>query len=1346
MTPQQLLVGDETSVRTEVLHELFEATAAAHAGALAIVFDQEEVTYEELGARANRLARYLRKRGVARGSVVAMLLPRSVDAYVALLAILKAGAAYVPIDPDYPADRVSFILEDSGAGTLVTTSELSMRHQGFRGARVRIDTDREAVAAESPAALAHDQNCAQPEDLCYIIYTSGSTGRPKGVMVEHRNVSRLVRAEGRIFSVRPDDRVYQGASLAFDLAVEEVWLAFHSGATLIAATPEMAHAGPDLARQLAEYGVTVLSCAPTLLSMMDGDVPGLRLLILGGETCSNQLVARWAKPGRRIVNTYGPTEATVIATYADVSPERPVTIGRAVPGYRVHILDDELRPVRRGQTGEICIGGAGVARGYVGRAAETQARFVADPCGGSGAKIYRTGDLGRMDQDGNIHFLGRADGQVKLRGLRVELSEIESVLLEGPGILGAGCAVRVNGSGIPHLVGYVVPRDGSPVDEEQLRAHLQNRLPAWMVPALIETVRDLPRFPNGKLDRASLPEPRSRAEARALRPEPATTATEKRLLEIWRDLFRPLRVTRHDDFFLDLGGHSLCAARMVSELRKDRKWASVTVADVYHHPTIARLAEAIDSATQVRRDTPPWAAANQDEACERRRHFHAGLAQSASLYFVFGFRAAAMIAPYLIYFLLVAHHSMGQSAAWAAISGVAALPILLLLAVSAKWVLLGRIRPGRHALWSGFYVKWWFVQTLVDSLPLTRLGGTPWLPLVYRLLGARIGKNVHLATDRLAAFDLIAIDDGASVDEGASLPGYSVERGELVIGPVNVGRGCFVGARTVVGANSVMEDGARLEDLSLLPSRSRIAAGETWAGSPPRRVTAPRPDAPPPAPRRIHQIAAAAFYALWIAAFPLIELAAFVPGMAILTHFHGWQVVLAAPFAGACFMLCLTAQVIALKWLLVGRARAGKYAVHGWFYMRNWVVEQLLALGVEVTGPLHATLYVKPFYAALGAKFGKLVEFSTASTTTPDLLSIDDGATIADEVSLGASRIEGGWLTLAPTRLGRRAFLGNSAVVPAGSTLGDHSLVGVLTAAPSGDGQAAERGASWLGSPPIRLPRRQSSAAFVEERTFRPARKLLAARAACEIARVTLPDAGFILVALSVIQAALALWERLGAAVTLLALPAISAGCSLAALMAVALIKWIVIGRYKPFERPLWSGFLWRLEFVNALFEFFATPLALDAFEGTPLLPWYLRLLGARIGRRVYAATTGFLEWDLVEIGDRTVLNQECILQTHLFEDRVLKGARLRIGADCEIGEQSIVLYDTTIGAGATIGPLSLVMKGEAVPAGTRWSGSPLSADATPAELPVRAAAAGTLPLAHSDRTATDPTRAALCR
>lgn len=1302
------------------LHRLFERQADTRPQAAAVVFGREETTYADLESSANCLARLLRRRGVGSGSVVAMLLPRSMDAYVVLLGILKAGAAYVPIDPEYPADRVAYILEDSGAQALVTTASLARRHAAFRGAVVRADADREAIATESPARLLPDERGADSRDLCYVIYTSGTTGRPKGVMIEHRSACHLVRTEGRIFAMRPEDRVYQGFPLSFDASVEEVWLAFHAGATLVAGTPEMAHAGPDLSWFLTERGVTVLSCVPTLLSMLTEDVPTLRLLILGGEACPDRLVARWARPGRRMVNTYGPTETTVIATYASLSRGKPVTIGRALPGYRVHLLDDELQPVPQGKAGEICIGGVGVARGYVGLPEQTRARFVPDPFAPEGeadARIYRTGDLGRLDADGNLQFLGRVDAQVKLRGFRVELTEIESVMMQVDGVLAAACAVREDVPGVQQLAGYVVSRNGK-VDEDRLRAHLRSQLPAYMVPALIETVTELPRLPSGKLDRASLPAPRARhaaAKAAARRPH---SRTERRIMKVWKRLFHPQPVSVEDDFFLDLGGHSLLVARMVSELRKDRRFARLSVTDVYEHPTIASLASALDAA--ARRSPPSRPAKDPPDAPQERpspgewgHHFLAGVLQSVGLYFIFGFRAFEWVTPYLVFFLLIEHgFPWRASAAWAAASALAVFPLLVLVVVAAKWLVLGRVRPGRYPLWGWYYLRWWFAQTLVASVPVDFLAGTPLLPFFYRLLGARIGKDVYVGTERLAAFDLTSIGDGACLDDDATLFGQTVEDGELVIGPVTVGRRCFVGTRSVLREGAVMEDGARLEDLSLLPVGARIPAGETWAGSPARRVSFSNPvTSPPPARGPLRSAAIVVLYAAFILVIPLLLLGAFVPGVTLLMHLdpleHPFLYLSAAPLVGASFVLLIATEVALFKWLLVGRVRAGTYPVHGGFYVRNWMVDQLLAFSLHTIAPLRATLYLAPWYRALGAKLGRFVELSTATSMMPDLLDVGDGGTVADEASVGAGRVEGGWMTIAPTRLGRRAFIGNSAVVPAGAQIGDGSLVGVLSLAPPRSCEGARPDATWLGSPPRLLPRREPSSGYTEGRTYCPSRKLVLTRAAVEILRITLPSAGFILVTVTVIMAALDLWERFGPGIAFALLPLVYAACCAVVIAAVALAKWVVMGRYRPFVRPLWSAFIWRLEFVNALYEFLATPLALGALQGTPLLPWYFRLLGARIGKRVYAHTTGLLEWDLVEVGDRVALNDDCVLQTHLFEDRVLKASRLRIGADCVVGAGSVVLYSSKMEEGARLDALSLLMKGETLPAGTAWAGIP---------------------------------------
>ncbi len=390
-----------------VLHELFEARADDRPEATAVVSGRTAMSYLDLDRYANRLARHLLALGVRRGSRVGILLRRSADAYAAILGTLKAGAACVPLDPRDPARWRSHTLEDSGASALLTTSEFAPRRPVFGGAVVRLDSSRRTIAAENPARLPRHR-AVRSGDLCYVMYAPDGVHRPKGVMIEHGSLCHLVRTAGRAFGVRPWDRVYQGSPLSGDGALPEIWLAFHAGATLIAPAGMETGAG-DLARRLASARITVLSCAPSLLATLAGDVPSLRLLILRGEPCPDHLVERWTRADRRLVRTYGHAETAGLATYAELLPGEPVTLGRPLPGCRVYVVDDQLRLARWGSIGEICVGGVGIARGYLGLPADTHGRFVKDPFapkGAGDARIYRTADLGRIDPSGNLELHG----------------------------------------------------------------------------------------------------------------------------------------------------------------------------------------------------------------------------------------------------------------------------------------------------------------------------------------------------------------------------------------------------------------------------------------------------------------------------------------------------------------------------------------------------------------------------------------------------------------------------------------------------------------------------------------------------------------------------------------------------------------------------------------------------------------------------------------------------------------------------------------------------------------------------------------------------------------------------
>ncbi|WP_414676466.1 amino acid adenylation domain-containing protein, partial [Longimicrobium sp.] len=548
------------------IHERFAGQAARTPGALAVVAGEDALTYRELDARATRLARRLVALGAGPEVRVGVCLERGVDAVVAILAVLKAGAAYLPLDPAYPADRLAYMLADSGAPLLVTRASLGglLPAEGVRS--VRVDADAAEIAAEPEVAPGM---AAAPENAAWVIYTSGSTGRPKGVVVTHANAANLLPRAVETFGAEPGDAVLQTASMSFDASLLEVFVALLSGAALHVAGREVVLAPERLAALLREREIGVWVSTPALLdSLLEDDFPALRTISTGGERCSAETAARWSR-GRRLVNMYGPTETTIYTTAHACAPgvaEAP-PIGRPVANARAYVLDAWGEPVPAGVPGELHVGGAGVARGYLGRAALTAERFVPDPFGGeAGGRLYRTGDRARWRADGELEFLGRTDAQVKIRGIRIEPGEVESALLEHPGVREAAVVAREAPSGIAgdrRLVGYVVAAAGDPLSPAALREHLRARLPEHMVPSAVVQLESLPLTPSGKLDRKALPELEHAGEGdRYVAPR---TPTEEVLAGIWAEVLRLERVGIRDDFFA-LGGHSLLATRVVARL------------------------------------------------------------------------------------------------------------------------------------------------------------------------------------------------------------------------------------------------------------------------------------------------------------------------------------------------------------------------------------------------------------------------------------------------------------------------------------------------------------------------------------------------------------------------------------------------------------------------------------------------------------------------------------------------------------------------------------------------------------------------------------------------------------
>jgi amino acid adenylation domain-containing protein len=525
------------------LLDLFTARVATDPDLPAVLADGVTISYADLDRRANRLAHKLVARGAGQEKVVALLLPRSVEIVVAQLAVLKAGAAYVPVDPAYPAERIDGMLADAKPCLVISDPAWV-----------------DCAGPETPP----DPGPMRPENAAYVIYTSGSTGIPKGVVVTHAGLATFATAEVERFGVRPGDRVLQFSSPSFDASVLELCMAFAGGAALVVPPPGPL-LGDHLAEVLRERRVTHALIPPVALATVtDPDLPDFRLLIVGGDACPPELVRKWA-PGREMINAYGPTESTVVTSWSEPLTPAPTAppIGRPIPGTRVLLLDDDLRPVPDGTPGELYVAGVGLARGYLDRPGLTALRFLADPHGGPGARMYRTGDVVRRGADGDLEFVGRADHQVKIRGHRVEPGEIEAVLAADPAV-GQAVVVAREDDGFKRLVAYVVPAGDDRPAPARLRARVTRTLPAYMVPAAFVVLDRFPLTPNGKLNREALPAPvfGSVAEAGHVAPR---DDRERLLASVWADVLGVPEVGVTDDFFA-LGGDSILAARANARL------------------------------------------------------------------------------------------------------------------------------------------------------------------------------------------------------------------------------------------------------------------------------------------------------------------------------------------------------------------------------------------------------------------------------------------------------------------------------------------------------------------------------------------------------------------------------------------------------------------------------------------------------------------------------------------------------------------------------------------------------------------------------------------------------------
>ena len=589
--------------RDKCLHQLIEKQAEQFPERPAAVSKHEQLTYREFNARANQLAHYLRSCGVGPNTKVGVCLRPSIDFAVAVLAILKSGGSCVPMDPSYPPQRLTYILQDAQAQVLITSQDTLPEAVPTECKMLLLEEHSATVSRQSRANPAPN---VTPSDVAYVIYTSGSTGKPRGVLLPHIGLVNYISTMARMYSMVPEDRVLQFCSISFDIAIEEIFLAWTTGAALVFKSEETPLGVPEFLDWIEQQGITVLDL-PTaywhewvhhLPELKEPSPRKLRLVIVGGEKASAKAYGSWRSavgPRVRWVNTYGPTEASIAATSyepqfgADAIPDN-LPIGRPVPNVRIYLLDGHLNPVPVGVPGELHIGGVGVAQGYFNRPELTVEKFIPDPFSYEpGARMYRTGDLARYLPSGEIEFLGRRDDQIKIRGFRIELGEIESALAKFPGVREVAVVAKEKDPGEKCLVAYLVLQQRGEHSPAKFRSLLRQQLPDYMVPAAFVFLDSMPMTPNGKINRQGLPEPEF--DFASTETAVAGDALQWQLSRIWQEVLGKKQIGIRDNFF-DLGGHSLLAARLMHKIGQELG-KTLPLAMLFESPTIEQLADAL---------------------------------------------------------------------------------------------------------------------------------------------------------------------------------------------------------------------------------------------------------------------------------------------------------------------------------------------------------------------------------------------------------------------------------------------------------------------------------------------------------------------------------------------------------------------------------------------------------------------------------------------------------------------------------------------------------------------------------------------------------------------------------
>jgi non-ribosomal peptide synthetase-like protein len=1297
----------------ERLNHVLEEACVRFADRDAVVTDSAVLTYRDLDCRANQVARHLIDQGIKPGDRVGLLFDKSAETYVAMLAVMKVNAAYVPLDASFPVERIGYIIADAEISAIVSMASFEPRLSTLDARKVFLDQARRAIGAEPSGPVTGVAPTYDP--LCYIIYTSGTTGNPKGVAIAHASICNFVRVAAELYGYAPGDRVYQGMTIAFDFSIEEIWVPLMAGATLVPARPGLSLIGEELADFLQERRVTVMACCPTLLATIEQDLPLLRILLVGGEACPQNLVQRWYRPGRRILNSYGPTEATVTATLTELKPDKPVTIGIPLPTYSIVILDPaEDKTLAPGELGEIGIAGVGLAIGYMNRDELTLKKFIRDflqiqnnPTG----RIYRTGDLGRIDENGEIEYRGRIDTQVKIRGYRIELNEIEAVLLDLPQIAQAAVTTFEPDPGVVEIVAYYAFKQGADLPINEISQALRNKLPAYMVPSYLEQLDVIPMTLSNKADHKKLPKPQVPRFSAGTSYVPPRTDNERTLASALASILRVEHVSIEDHFFDDMGANSLLMARFCAVIRKNPGMSGVSMRDIYVNPTIARLSTYLEASLG-------------GFVATKREPFHV---PSNPAYYTCGALQAAFYAAYALLGILVLDVGYQWAAApdslleiYARSIAYAAGSFVMLTAISviAKWVLIGRFEAQSIPIWSFAYFRFWAVKTLMRTSPVAMFIGTPIYSAYLRLMGARIGRNVVINSQfPPVCADMVSIGDNTILRKDSIVLGYRAQSNFIHIGPVEIGSNAFVGEASVIDIGTAMGDNTQLGHASSLQSGQRVPDGKRYHGSPAVETTS---DYCPIEGRDVGWFRTTFYSSLGLAALCLVAVPLPILG------YHLWDQFAPASDAGLSLgattlsllgisaawlfgaMICGLAAVYGIPRLCMLFLKPGvTYPTFGFHFLMQTII--LRVSNAEFFCVLFGdSSFITRHMRYVGWNLNKVFQTGSNMGTNqrhdnPFLCNIGSGTMVSDGLSMINTHMSATSFQLAEAKIGDNNYLGNDIFYPPDGKTGANVLLGTKTMIPI-DGPVREN-IGLLGSPAFEIPRMvdrdRDMNASIDEATRRA--RLRQKNAYNFVTALLFLASRWMSVFAAVVlwTAAVANHDRFGIFSLFAATVAVAAGYIV--FFVVLERASLLFKRLEPKLASIYDPYFW---FHERHWKLSDSPIA-GLFPGTPFRGVLLRAMGVKVGAKLFDCSRSITERTLTQIGDHANLNEGCVLQAHSLEEGVFKSDVIRLGNGCSIGPGAFVHYGVTMGDHVVLDADSFLMKGEVLESHTGWRGNP---------------------------------------